>query len=439
MTTIHLVKSGQDDVFQNPIMETGADPWIFEFEGLYYYCFSDNKTSIFVSVAKSPLELDQAEKILVWQAKSGKAYSHQTWAPEIYRLDGKWYIYFAASNGRNSTHRNYVLEADKAEGPYRFKGQISPETDRWAIDGTVIEHDDGERYFVWSGWDGRANTQQNLYISKMKNPWTLVSGKKGLLKSRKLKKKGKDLEAKTLVDVEVEAPEAGEYVLEVAYSCDSSSMHQLTVNDETHAGLHYHSTGAGNWQTHYEFISLKKGRNILNFAKGIGAVEMKEIKIKVKGSDRMMISSPEHSWEKMGGPPYVNEGASAIKKNGKLHIVYSASGSWTDDYQMGLLTFLGGDILDKRNWKKKATPIFSKTSDVYGPGHASFIHFRGQEWIVYHSAKHSGAGWNREVRMQPFSWTKDDEPFLGVPLGAKESVALDASSHEAKVENLKGA
>lgn len=424
MTTIQLVSS-ESDSFQNPILETGADPWMVEHEGLYYYCFSDNKTSIYVTVASSPLDLARAEEVLVWRAKSGQPYSHQTWAPELYHLDGRWYIYFAASNGRNSTHRLYVLEADQPQGPYRFKGQISPATDRWAIDGTIIEHDDGERYFVWSGWDGRTNIQQNLYISRMLNPWTLASGTKAVLRSRRLRSKAN---APHHLEVAVHAEEQGRYVLEIGYSCTANAMHQLAINDEMHIGIHYHTTAANNWQTHFETIELKKGRNILSFAPGIGCVEVREIRVKVRASDRVLISAPEHAWEKLGGPPFVNEGPSAIKRNGRLHVVYSASGSWTDDYQMGLLTFMGGDILDKKNWRKKPSPVFAKTAEVFGPGHASFIRFKEMDWIVYHSAKFSGAGWAREVRMQPFHWTQDDQPQFGVPRPTAERIRLASDS-----------
>ena len=32
---------------------------------------------------------------------------------------------------------------------------------------------DKQLYMIWSGWEGDENGQQNIYIAKMKNPWTI--------------------------------------------------------------------------------------------------------------------------------------------------------------------------------------------------------------------------------------------------------------------------
>ena len=44
-------------------------------------------------------------------------------------------------------------------------------------DGAVIQKDDGSLYFVWSGWPGTTDGQQNLYIAPMSNPYT-ISGER---------------------------------------------------------------------------------------------------------------------------------------------------------------------------------------------------------------------------------------------------------------------
>ena len=40
------------------------------------------------------------------------------WAPEIHSIDGRWYIYFAASDGNNANHRVFVLVSDRQD-PFR--------------------------------------------------------------------------------------------------------------------------------------------------------------------------------------------------------------------------------------------------------------------------------------------------------------------------------
>ena len=69
---------------------------------------------------------------------------------------------------------------------------------------------------------------------------------------------------------------------------------------------------------------------------------------------------------------------------------------------------------------KETRPVFQKDPaiGVYGPGHNSFVKSPDgkEDWIVYHGAKFSGAGWNRNVRMQKFDWNKDGTPNFGSPV-----------------------
>jgi GH43 family beta-xylosidase len=147
--------------------------------------------------------------------------------------------------------------------------------------------------------------------------------------------------------------------------------------------------------------------------------------------ERVLISTPEYDWEKKGGDgtsaaPWINEGPTAIIKNGSIHIVYSASGSWTDDYCLGLLTNTNGNVLDPLSWSKKSTPVFQKTSEVFGPGHASFVKSPDgtEDWIVYHSARTSGSEWDRIMRTQKFTWNSDDTPNFGSPTSPTVRSAL---------------
>jgi GH43 family beta-xylosidase len=132
-------------------------------------------------------------------------------------------------------------------------------------------------------------------------------------------------------------------------------------------------------------------------------------------SDRVCISRPEYAWEKQGYP-YVNEGPQALIHNGRIFIIYSASGSWTDDYCLGQLTYTGGDLLDPGSWRKEPTPVFAKTDAIFGPGHASFVKIRNQDYIIYHAARSSQAGWARQIRAKPFTWHEDGSPNFGRPL-----------------------
>ena len=102
--------------------------------------------------------------------------SRNIWAPELHRLRGKWYVYFAADDGQNRNHRMFALEnasEDPFEGTFVEKGRVfDPAADRWAIDGTAIDLN-GRLYFLWSGWEGTEDVDQRLYIAPMSDPWTI--------------------------------------------------------------------------------------------------------------------------------------------------------------------------------------------------------------------------------------------------------------------------
>ncbi|WP_374565537.1 family 43 glycosylhydrolase [Ideonella sp.] len=171
--------------FANPIVPadgTGgtADPSIVYRSGFYYWARSLNGNSIAIAKAKRLQDLGMAPQIVVYTAPSGTPYSKNLWAPELQYLNGQWYLYFAADDGNNANHRMYALQAStqNPQGGWAFRGKLAPPTDSWAIDGTVLQKDDGSLYFIWSGWRGlNDGFPQRLYIASMSNP-TTISGER---------------------------------------------------------------------------------------------------------------------------------------------------------------------------------------------------------------------------------------------------------------------
>lgn len=303
-----------DSTFTNPILPSGPDPWVFQKDTMYYYTHTfGDRIALFKT--NNMTKLRNATPVTVWTPPATGMYSKEIWAPEIHFLSGKWYVYFAADDGNNDNHRLYVLEnesADPTTGTWTFKGKVSDASDKWAIDGSVFEYG-GEMYLTWSGWEGNVNVKQNIYIAKLKDPWT------------------------------VEGP-------------------------------------------------------------------------------RVMLSTPFYSWETIGDPD-VNEGPQALKNGaGRLFLTYSASGCWTDDYALGLLTLKeGGDPMNASDWSKSPTPVFTKKPEggAYAPGHNGFFKSRDgrEDWIIYHanSAPGQGCGDKRNPRMQKLEWNSDGTPRFGEP------------------------
>ncbi len=296
----------------NPVFHTGNDPWVVEHNGEYYYCWSGGvggTGGVRVNKIRSPRQITEAGNSLVYSAPKGTMYSQEYWAPELHYIDGAWYIYVAADDGKNENHRMYVLKGTSQDptDPFEFVGKITDPSDKWAIDGTVVTIK-GENYFVWSGWEGDQNVAQNIYIAHMSNPWTI-------------------------------------------------------------------------------------------------------------DSERTLISSPKWAWETFGDPK-VNEGPAALYHGDDVFIAYSASGSWTDSYCIGLLTYLGGDPLDAASWKKPTTAAFRYREGLcYGPGHCSFTTaFDGSIWMIYHGNLEKGSGWGgRSVWIAPVTFKEDGTPDLGKP------------------------
>lgn len=149
------------------------DPWIIFHEGYFYHCFACATDTIGITKSKTVEGLSTEKPIIVYKAEPNKEYSKELWAPELHVLDGKCYIYVACDDGDNYNHRMYVLKNDSIDPtkPYVMGGKIATKTDKWAIDGTVFTFK-GERYMVWSGWEGDVNVCQNTYIAKMSDPFT---------------------------------------------------------------------------------------------------------------------------------------------------------------------------------------------------------------------------------------------------------------------------
>ena len=275
--------------------------------GYYYYSETRHRRQIFIRRSRTIAAIGQDPGVCVWTAPSRGMNSDNVWAPELHLINGKWHIYYAADDGRNENHRMWVLasEGPDPRGKYFCRGQL--ETGGWAIDGTVMTINDGRHYFLWSGWPGKKNGQQNIYIAPMKDAAT-ISG------------------------------------------------------------------------------------------------------------SRVLIATPDQPWERKAMP--ICEGPQVLRRNGDIFIVYSASGSWTPDYCLGMLHNKSGNVLNSAAWAKHG-PVFKKTDQVWGVGHCSFVKSlcQTEDWIIYHSKSRLEHGWeDRDVHAKRFDWSSDGFPDFGSPL-----------------------
>jgi len=314
------------ETFFNPVLPSGPDPWVAFKDGFYYY-MNSTRTNLTIWKTRRIPDLKQARKSVVWTPPRSGPYSAEIWAPEIHFLREKWYIYFAADDGHNSTHRIWVLEnasADPTQGQWIMKGKLCDPSDKWAIDASVFE-DHGRLHAIWSGWEGGQNGTQNIYIAAMKNPWTIEG-------------------------------------------------HRSKISSPTYP-----------WETVGDLL-------------------------------------PNHAPDE-AAHVNVNEGPEILQHGDKVFLIYSASGCWTDNYCLGMLTAAeGSDLLDPGSWEKSPQPVFSQRPEAqaYGTGHCGFFKSPDgkEDWIVFHANPRPGEGCGhfRAPRAQRFTWKADGRPDFGQPI-----------------------
>ncbi|AFJ48309.1 family 43 glycosylhydrolase [Shimwellia blattae] len=166
----------------NPFIEQRADPFIQYHNGVYYFIASvPEYDRLEIRQARTIEGLRKAKATVVWRKPDTGPMGELIWAPELHRIDNKWYIYFAAAHTRALDaqgmfrHRMYVLEctdADPLTGTWQEKGQFVTPLDSFALDATTFSHQ-GKQWYLWAQKDPDIAGNTNLYLAEMATPWSL--------------------------------------------------------------------------------------------------------------------------------------------------------------------------------------------------------------------------------------------------------------------------
>lgn len=155
--------------FANPIYG-GQDPFVCKGPDGLYYTVAEEPQSRQLAVFCSNRLTERGEKHIVFTAPDKGPSSHDLWAPELWFLRGKWYLYYAGASQEGQehwdTHRMYVLEAEGPLGPYGPPVALEL-GDRMSIDGTVLELPDGSLYLAYMG---RLPEYNALFLAPMDSP-----------------------------------------------------------------------------------------------------------------------------------------------------------------------------------------------------------------------------------------------------------------------------
>ena len=259
-------------IFSYPLGINGADPSVIQTKDGFLSVESRAGRTLLVRTAPSLAALAEAKPVRIWSDREGLG---EVWAPEMVFRGGQYEVHFAAGVG--SDHRMYVIRSADPIAGYSDAVEIALPEDRWSIDGLPFTYK-GANYYVWSGWQGDTDVQQDIFLAAMTER---------------------------------------------------------------------------------------------------GAVQ----------SPRARISSPDRAYENIAGDtPSVNEGPQPIiDPAGQLHIVYSANGSWGDDYCISDLRLKANrDPLDPDAWEESAGCLFGANPETLaengtltmaakGVGHHTFV------------------------------------------------------------------
>jgi GH43 family beta-xylosidase len=163
----------------NPIVRQRADPHVSrDSTGRYYLAATVPEYDRIELRSAATIEgLGAATPVVVWRKHATGAMGSHIWAPELHRIDGKWYIYFAAGRADSVWNiRIYALESaseDPLRGTWIEKGQIDTGWESFALDATTFVHR-GRRYLLWAQKDPAIRGNTNLYIAPMRDATTLA-------------------------------------------------------------------------------------------------------------------------------------------------------------------------------------------------------------------------------------------------------------------------
>ncbi len=178
-------RSVRETAYNRPFIRQRADPYILRREeGGYYFTASVPEYDRIVLRSADTLSgLRDAEERVLWVKHESGPQSVHIWAPEIHRLDGAWYIYYAGGDKDDVWEiRPYVLRCtgDPMTDPWEELGPMrASEGDpfsfrAFSLDATVFESG-GERYMVWAEKVGVGKQISNLYIARMASPTRLAT------------------------------------------------------------------------------------------------------------------------------------------------------------------------------------------------------------------------------------------------------------------------
>lgn len=163
----------------DPLVERRADPFVTPpTDGMYWFTGSvPEYDRLVVRGAPTIAGLATAAETVIWRRPATGRMGGHIWAPELHRIDGRWYVYFAAGDSDDVFRiRMYVMESVLSDprDPLGWSAprQVVTPWQSFALDATTFAHA-GRRYYVWAQSEPEIAVNTSLYIAEMRNPFEL--------------------------------------------------------------------------------------------------------------------------------------------------------------------------------------------------------------------------------------------------------------------------
>ncbi|WGL16068.1 family 43 glycosylhydrolase [Microbulbifer bruguierae] len=160
--------------YPKPLVAQRADPWMLRYQDRYFFvATAPEYDRIELRSADIITEIANAIPSVIWRKHPSGPMSAHIWAPELHRIDGAWYIYFAAGEAENPWKiRMYALRnasTDPRNGEWQEMGRIATPVDTFSLDATSFSHN-GKRYLVWAQYDEENVRGSSLLMAEMASP-----------------------------------------------------------------------------------------------------------------------------------------------------------------------------------------------------------------------------------------------------------------------------
>lgn len=140
------------------------------------------------------------------------------------------------------------------------------------------------------------------------------------------------------------------------------------------------------------------------------------------GTVQVLLTTPDYDWERVDF--WVNEGPGVLKRDGKLFLTFSASGTGAC-YCIGLLyADEDSNLLDPLSWTKLRNPVLVTDEEkrVFGPGHNCFTKSEDnqRDIMIYHARPYGEiqgdplSDPNRHAMILEVKWSESGFPIFEI-------------------------